>query len=47
MYTVTQVGFQSREIVMTAHDPSLCREQTGYLRRYQPFKGYHLATCYP
>ena len=25
---------------------SMCQGY-GYLRRYMPYKGYHLATCYP
>lgn len=33
---------------MKTRDPSLQRRDlSGYLRRYRPFKGYHLSTCYP
>jgi hypothetical protein len=33
---------------MQAQDPLLAYlRQTSFLRRYLPFKGYHLATCYP
>ncbi len=33
---------------MSSQDPSLARrDQSGYLRRYTPYGGFHLATCYP
>jgi hypothetical protein len=34
---------------MTSSEPSLPTRtlRNRYLRRYMPFKGYHLATCYP
>jgi hypothetical protein len=33
---------------MVATDPSLtCRDRAEYLRRYRPFGGFHLSTCYP
>ncbi|WIG61776.1 MAG: hypothetical protein OJF49_004524 [Ktedonobacterales bacterium] len=34
---------------MKASDPSLKTRShpKGFLRRYMPYKGFHLATCYP
>jgi hypothetical protein len=48
-YTMAKIRTSSAgRTCMKATDPSLSRpEPVGYLRRYQPYNGFHLATCYP
>ena len=48
-YTARRQCFHCLEDVMHPVEPSLPTRtlRIGFLRQYMPYKGFHMATCYP